>query len=248
MRNAVRLLGMEVRLFLREPMTVIFVVVLPLVMLYVLNGVFGNQASPELYEGLGASTFYAPTYVALSVATIGILFLPVHLAVYRESGVLKRFRASALTLPTVFAGHLMMSLTIALASGTLLSVVALAAYDVQRPAALGLLVGGTVFVALAFACLGLLLGLLVPSARAAQGLGVLLFFLFLVLGGPGPPPEVLPSAMVTLGDWLPLTYAGRLLRGLWVDSSWAVGPTVVLIGVMALSLVGSAVAARTRES
>ena len=34
----------ELKLFLREPLTVMFVLVLPLVILYVLNGVFGFNA------------------------------------------------------------------------------------------------------------------------------------------------------------------------------------------------------------
>lgn len=248
MRNVLRLVGLEMRLFLREPMTVVFVLVLPLVMMYVLDGVFGNQADAEIYEGLGASTFYAPTYVALSVATIGILFLPVHLASYRETGVLKRFRASALPMATVLAGHLLMTVALAFLAAAVLSVVALLAFDVDVPQALPSLIAGTALVALSFAALGMLLGLVAPSARAAQGLGVLLFFVFLILGGPGPPMEILPETMVTIGDWLPMTYAGRLLRSLWVDGTWLTQPVLVMVGVMAVSLAAVAVLGRRAES
>lgn len=247
MRAVLHLTVLELRLFLREPMTVVFVLVLPLVMLYVLDGVFGNQADPGVFEGLGASTFYAPTYVALSVATIGILFLPVHIAGYREKGVLKRFRASALPPPVVFTGHLLLSTVIAVVSGALLSVVAVLAFDVDPPTSVIALVSGTVLVALAFASLGLFLGLVVPSARAAQGLGVLLFFLFLILGGSGPPLEVLPAAMVTISDWLPMTYAGQLLRSLWVDGAWSPTPLLVLGALALVSLVASAARSRAGE-
>lgn len=51
-----------------------------------------------------------------------------------------------------------------------------------------------------------------PTARAAQGLGVILFFVFMMLGGAGPPAEVLPDAMRRLGDVIPMTYAARALR------------------------------------
>ena len=49
----------EIKLFAREPLTVLFVLVLPVVVLYVLNGVFGSQPpNPTVWEGLGAVDFY----------------------------------------------------------------------------------------------------------------------------------------------------------------------------------------------
>lgn len=248
MSNAARLMALELRLFLREPMTAVFVLVLPLVMMYVLHGVFGNEAQPDLYEGLGATTFYVPTYVALSVVTIGVLYFPVHLAAYRERGVLKRFRASALSVPAVLAGHLALGMTLAVLSAVVLAAVALLVLDVASPASVGALGAGTVLVSLAFTALGLALGLLAPSARAAQGLGVLLFFLFLILGGSGPPAEVLPATMVTFGQWLPMTYAGELLRGLWVDGTWSGQATVVLVAILLVSLSGAWLLGRRLEA
>ncbi|WP_324650704.1 ABC transporter permease [Georgenia sp. H159] len=247
MRNVWRLMVLELRLFVREPMTVVFVLVLPLVMMYVLDGVFGNEARPELYEGLGASTFYAPTYVALSVATIGILFVPVHLAGYREKGVLKRFRASALSVPTVLAGHLALGVVLSLASAAVLAVVALTVLGVEPPVSTPALVAGTVLVSLTFTVLGVVLGLVAPSARAAQGLGVLLFFLFLILGGAGPPREVMPATLVTVGDWLPVTYAGQLLRAQWVEGAWPASSMAVLAALLVLSLVAAGALGRFRE-
>jgi ABC-2 type transport system permease protein len=39
---------LEIKLFLREPLTAVFVLVLPLVVLYVLNGVFGSRPDPSV--------------------------------------------------------------------------------------------------------------------------------------------------------------------------------------------------------
>jgi hypothetical protein len=59
----------ELKLFLREPLTVVFVLVLPLVVLYVLNGVFGSQPDPSVWEGHSPIDFYTSAYVGLVVAT-----------------------------------------------------------------------------------------------------------------------------------------------------------------------------------
>jgi ABC-2 type transport system permease protein len=90
-------------------------------------------------------------------------------------------------------------------------------------------------VTMAFAALGALLGSVLPTARAAQGVGVLLFFVFMMLGGAGPPREVLPEALGRIGDALPLTYAARLLRGPWLGDNLDWGAAAVMGGVLAVS-------------
>ena len=44
----------ELKLFTREPLTVLFTFAIPLIFLYVLGGVFGNHADPKVYRGFGA--------------------------------------------------------------------------------------------------------------------------------------------------------------------------------------------------
>ena len=54
MRALGEMTRVEIKLF-GEPLTVLFVLVLPVVVLYVLNGVFGSQPpNPTVWEGLGA--------------------------------------------------------------------------------------------------------------------------------------------------------------------------------------------------
>ncbi len=230
MRALGELAWVELKLFAREPLTVMFVLVLPVVVLYVLNGVFGSEpADPAVWEGLDAVAFYTPSYVALVAATVGVLSVPVQLAGYREKGVLRRFRASALSQPAFLGAHGIVASVTAVTGAVLLTVLAVVAYDAPTPVdPVGLLAAGALVVA-AFAALGLLLGLLLPTARTAQGLGVLLFFVFMMLGGAGPPREVLPDALQTLGDLLPVTYAGDLLRGPWLDRGWDVTELLVMV-------------------
>jgi hypothetical protein len=84
----------EVKLFLREPLTVVFTLALPLLFLFVLGGIFGNTPDPAVFRGAGPLDFYVPGYLALVWAAVGLLAFPVQIARYREDGVLRRFRAS----------------------------------------------------------------------------------------------------------------------------------------------------------
>lgn len=248
MRAVAELAWVELKLFAREPLTVLFVLVLPIVVLYVLNGVFGSAPpDPTVWEGLDAVSFYTPSYVALVAATVGVLSVPVQLAGYREKGVLRRFRASALPQPALLGAHGIVAAITAVVGAVLLTVLAVVAYDAPAPARpAGLLLAGALVVA-AFAALGLLLGLLLRTARAAQGLGVLLFFVFMMLGGAGPPREVLPSALQRVGDLLPVTYAGDLLRGPWLDRGWDLTALAVMAGVLVVSLALAAWRVRAEE-
>jgi ABC-2 type transport system permease protein len=226
----------ELKLFVREPLTVMFVLVLPLVVLYVLNGVFGSQPDPTVWEGLSPIDFYTSAYVALVAATAGVLSLPVHLAGYREQGVLRRFRASAVRPAALVGAHMTVTVLIATAGAVLLSVLSVVVYDAALPEDWLGVAAAYLVTAVAFAALGALLGFLLPTARAAQGLGVLLFFVFMMLGGAGPPKEVLPTALSRIADGLPVTHASDLVRGPWMGSGWDGTAMLVLLAMLAACL------------
>ena len=55
-----KLSWLELKLFLREPITVLFALALPLIMLFVMGGVFGNEAEADFYRGVGAMDYSSP--------------------------------------------------------------------------------------------------------------------------------------------------------------------------------------------
>lgn len=226
----------ELKLFVREPLTVMFVLVLPLVVLYVLNGVFGSQPEPTVWQGLSPIDFYTSAYVALVAATAGVLSLPVHLAGYREQGILRRFRASAVRPTALVGAHMAVTVVIATAGAVLLTVVSVIAYDAALPEDWVGVVAAYLLTAVSFAGLGALLGFLLPTARAAQGLGVLLFFVFMMLGGAGPPKEVLPTALSRIADGIPVTHAAALVRGPWMGEGWDGQALLFMLAMLAVSL------------
>jgi ABC-2 type transport system permease protein len=208
---------LEQKLFLREPLTVLFALALPLVILFVMGGVFGNESTPEVYRGVGAMNYYVPAYVALVTASVGLISLPTHIASDRERGVLKRYRASGMPAWTLVGSQIVVTFTISTVSALVLVAVAIPTHDVVGPDSILRVVGGFVLVALLFAAIGVLLGAILPSSRAAQALGVLLWFVLLILGGAGPPPEVLTGAMGTVGELTVLRQAIEVMQDGWLS-------------------------------
>lgn len=240
MESLRKLTWVEVKLFLREPVTVIFTLALPLMILYVLGGVFGNEGQSDggmvVYGGHGPTNFYTPAYVALAVAGIALIGLPAHLVDYRESGVLRRLRASAVRRRDVLVSQMLVALAIASLGAGLLIAAAFLFTEVTAPVSIAGFLASYALGAVTIVALGLVLGTALPTARAAQSVGLLLWFVAMFLSGAGPPPEVLPSSLQTLGEWFPLTPVVELLQEPWLEGGWAVGQSVVALVVTAASI------------
>ena len=99
-------------------------------------------------------------------------------------------------------------------------------------------VAGVVLGSVAFVSLGVLLGTVLPSARSAQAVGMVLFFPSFLLGAGGPPPNAMGSALRTIADYLPLTRVTDAVRGPWLGTGSATGSLLVvaLLAVAATAL------------
>ncbi len=84
---------------------------------------------------------------------------------------------------------------------------------VHRP---WLVLPGILLGAVAFVSIGVLLGTVLPSARAAQAVGLILFFPSFLLGSGGPPPHVLGAPLREVARFLPLTLVTNAIRVPWL--------------------------------
>ena len=243
-----RLAWLEAKLLLREPVTVVFTLGLPVVMELVMGGVFGNEADPDFYRGVGAMDYYMGAYVGLVVAALGLITLPTHIATYRERGVLRRFDASTIARRTVIGAQTVVTVALSLIGAVLVLGVGVLAYHPAMPESWPLVALGFAIAAVTFAMLGSLLGLAVPTARAAQGIGIMLWFVMLILGGAGPPPEALPDAMNLVGSLTPLKHVVILIQDGWLGFGWNGKEALMVGGFFAASAALTAVVLRRRAA
>jgi ABC-2 type transport system permease protein len=239
MKAVRKLTWIEFKLFARDPLSMVFTLLLPFFFLIVLNGVFGNEpeTNPEddVWLGVGPADYYVPAYLGLVMAAIGVLSLPVRLATYRELGVLRRFRASSMPLWAVFTSQVIITFVVATVGAISITFASTVIYGTEFPASLPLLILGFTLSALSFAALGVFLGSVFPTARSAQGAGLMLFFVMFLLSGVGPPRGALSGGMRVVSDALPLTYVVEVLQKPWLDSSWDVTASIVVLGILAAS-------------
>ena len=209
-----RLVWAELRLFLREPLTLAFVFAFPTITVLVLGGVFGSD--DPAFQGIRPAQWYVAGYAGVVIAAIGLVMLPVHLATYREHGVLRRFAAAGFPRWSFAVAELIVGLVVTAVSIAVLLVAAGLVYGLPALHEPFFVIAGVVVGAVAFVSLGLLLGSVAPTARAAQGIGLLAFFPVFLLGGGGPPPHAMTAVMRDISDVIPLTPVTRAIQQPWL--------------------------------
>lgn len=238
MQTLGKLTWVELKLFVREPVTLIFTLVLPLIFLFVMGEVFSkNPGSGTAFRGAAAIDYYLPAYIGVVMAATGIVALPLHIAGYREKGILKRLRASSLPVYQWMASQITVSLIITLVSLMILIMPAVWLYHAGAPTSPGLVIGSAILALLAFTFLGILLGSVIPTTRAAQGAGMPLFFLMFILSGSGPPKAVMSTGMQNVGQVFPLWHATSLAQDAWLGYGWNTTASLALAGYLVISII-----------
>jgi ABC-2 type transport system permease protein len=211
-----RMTWIETKLLVREPVTLVFSFAFPVLVLVLLGGIFGGQHMDSgPYAGLKMMDWYVPSYIGLVIASIGTVSLPVHLSTYRERGVLRRYRASGVSEWALLGSQFLVGVGTCLIGALAISVLGIFAYGVVVPVSIGGVAVGFVAGVFAFSALGVLIASLAPTARAAQGVGLLIWFIMLFVSGTSAPLEELPPWMVALGKSLPLYHVVISLVDPW---------------------------------
>ena len=110
-----KLTWIELKLFLREPTTLVFTFAFPVVLLFVLGEVFGNQpggTDRRVFGDIGAMNYYVPAYIAVVAMSVGVIMLPARLTGYRAGGVLRRFQASLVPVWAVLGSQVLAALVL----------------------------------------------------------------------------------------------------------------------------------------
>ncbi len=234
-----KLTWVETKVFVREPMGVFGTLGLPVIVFVALGGVF--SAGDAGAAGLESAPFNIPVLAVLFIAVSAVLSLVAIMSIYRESGILKRLRATPLSPVTILSAHVFVKLGFTVV-GLLLLVLAgrrviPGALDVD-------LVGFTLALllsTLSILSLGFIIASIVPTARFAQPITAAVLYPMIAVSGLFFPLHVLPTGLREVTLLFPTTHAVTLLESIWDGSGWHLGSVVAL---MAIFLALTALSAR----
>jgi ABC-2 type transport system permease protein len=229
--------------FWRNPQSRFFTLALPIVFLVIFVSVFGNDT---LKNGVKASTYYVPGISALAVIASSFLNLVIAITAQRESGVLKRRRATPVPAWVLIAGRTLTAVVISLAVMTVLLLIGRFAYGVKLPThtipgvAITAIIGS-----IAFCCLGYALSTTISSEDAAQPMVQAITLPLYFISGVFIPNLNLPSWLRDVAKFFPVQHLAAGLHRAFEPTTTGSGIVWSDLGVLALwAAVGLAVALR----
>ena len=243
MRGLKNLMWVQFILYLREPAAFFFTLAFPLLCLLLFGAIYGNEPAPAFWgRPIGTVDASVPAYIGLIIGTIALMNTPIETAANRDSGALRRFRATPLRPITYLVASIAVYFLLALLGIAILMVVGKLVFDLKMAGSWLAVLAGFTLSALAFFASGYVLASVARTARMAQTLGMLIFFPMIFLSGAGMPVQMLPPGLQEFSKLLPLSYVVKLMQGLWFGDGLAViaMPAAVLCGLLAVGVVLSA--------
>ncbi|XVV10540.1 ABC transporter permease [Actinoplanes sp. CA-131856] len=230
MRVFAKLTLTELRLYLRDPMSAFFVIIFPTLLVVILGCIPAFREPQESLNGGRVIDLYVGIAVLLSITMLAVQVTPSVLAAYRERGVLRRFATTPVSPLKLLGAQLAMNLICAVAATALVLAVGRIAFDVPLAAQFGGFVLALLLSAAAVLALGLVVAALVPTGKAGNSVGTLLFFPLMFFAGLWTPREVMPEALRKIADLTPVGAAERAVNDTMTGHWPAAISVTVLLG------------------
>ena len=243
MKSMTKMIWMEAKLFLRDPASAFFTLIFPLMMLFIFGTIYSNVPADQGPGGREAIGSLIPAFISMVIGITGMMATTMTLASYRENGILRRLRTTPVR-PLVIMVSQITVVFFMTALGTLLLIVAgRVFYQVHYDGNAFSLMGGFVLGCLSFFGIGFILAGLLPTARTAQIIAMVLVYPMLIFSGAAWPRELMPATIEKISAFVPLTYVVNLLSGVWRGDAWSMHITDICL-LLAMLLVGVLISTR----
>jgi ABC-2 type transport system permease protein len=195
---------------LRDRQARFFTMMLPLIFLVIFVGIFGNNTVGP--EHVKASTYYVPGLTAMAVIAGSFVNLVISVTAQRESGVLKRRRATPVPAWVIIGGRALTAIAVSVATSTVLLVVGRVAYGVQLPTSTIPAVAATIVLGSATFCvLGYAVSTAIGSEDSAQPVTQAIMLPLYFISGVFIPNPSLPQWLQDVARVFPVYHlAGAL--------------------------------------
>lgn len=237
-----RMIRVETKLFLREPVAAFFGIAFPAVLVLTLGYAMPGFRDPSAdLDGQRPIDIYLPVTTTLAIATVTMVTLLGVLSGYREQGVLRRLSTTPVSPAALLAAQVVVNIGALLVGCGLAWLVAAVAFHVPAPGNLAGFVLAFALGSTAMGALALLVAGVTPGARASSAVGSLVYFPMMFFAGVWTPGPQMPEGVRRIADLTPLGAASQAIQAAWAGA-W---PTPLHLGVLAaFTLVLGGLAAR----
>ena len=239
-RRAWRVLTLtELKLLGRTPAALFWGIGFPVVGLIVLGAIPGTGKPVKSLGGVSVLETYLPIIITFMIIMTAVNFLPSTLTSYRERGVLRRMFTTPVTPQALRTADLAITLGTQIVTAAVIVVLATAAFTASIGAPLAFIVS-FLLLAAAASSLGLLVAAVSMTAKAANALGAVLFFVLMFFSGLWLPRAEMPSFLRGISDGT-LTGSGvqavqNAMAGHWASGTFfgVLVAWIVVCGALAI--------------
>jgi ABC-2 type transport system permease protein len=237
-------LAAEQLMFWRSREAAIFIFVFPLLLFSLLASVYSGEIEVNGVEVPSADFLLAGLfgYGAANTAFAGLAII---LVGRRETGILKRLRATPLPPVAYIAAVILSTLVVFAVQTVALLVLGTTLFDAGAPAnALGF-AGAVVLGVACFAGMGIGAAALIRSADGASAVVNVVLLPMAFLSGSFGPRDEFPDVLQAIADVVPLSYFLDIVHGVYIDGDSLFADPGALAIVAAWGVAGVVVALRT---
>jgi ABC-2 type transport system permease protein len=228
----------QIKIYLRDPLSLFFTLLFAPLLLVMIGFVFGNEPDPMIGD-MGFIDYAIASYAGIIIGIVGLAGVPISTATRRESGVLRRFSVTPLKPLIYFLSDIVAPIFGTLLGILLLFAVGRLAYDIRFEGNFFSFVAAIFISAISLFSVGYAVGGLATSARSATVIGNIVLIPTLFFSGAYMPMQMMPEGVQRAAQFLPLIHVVNLLRGLWFGGAMTdyVLELLVLVGILATSAI-----------
>lgn len=238
MRTLWLLFKTELKLSIRDFSSVLFALIIPVGIMILFGALFGNETYEE--GGIIYSKFEA-SFAAVStmgICSAGIMGLPLALSEYREKKILKRYKVTPVSPINLLLAHLLICFFISILSVILIFFVSKVFFSFTMKGSVIQFILAYLLVMVSIHCIGLIVASLSPDSKIAAFICTFLYFPMILLSGATIPYEIMPTAMQSFANIMPVTQGIKVLKGIAIDQhiqnmnfSLIVMIAIIIIGI-----------------
>lgn len=231
------MLGVELKLSLRDMNMVIFALCMPAVAVVILGILFGTKPA---YDGADFS-FLEQSMGALSSIAIcagGAMGLPILISDYRERKILKRFQVTPVSPANILGVEIAIYALYSAASVVVNAVLGAAFFGVRLPAGPLPFLGGWLLTMACMFSIGTLVGGVAKNSKQASVIASILYFPMLIFSGATLPYEVMPRGLQIAAELMPLTHGVKLMKAGWLGLPLSAQPLPLILMIALTVLCG----------
>lgn len=204
----------DLRALLRNRQAQFFTLILPVLFLVIFASIFGGHGKTVAVAGgqLNSSVSYVPGIMTLGIIAAAFINLVISVTAQRETGILKRRRATPIPAIALIAGRALTSVVIATTTTAVLIGIGWAAYGADVPARTAPALAATVVVGtLSFCCLGFAVASMIHDHDAAQPVTQAIMLPQYFISGVFVAASTLPHWLLDVADVFPVRHLAAAL-------------------------------------